>query len=288
MLYYLDLLNEDTNIFHTLLIKPLDNTLGQAWSAMLTKAIDDGFYCNEPKRIYALNDKWNNDGIMDNIKGCINIINEYKEGTIEFKDNLNYLHKYFEDFMLPDTTQHQFYLDAPEEVKEAIREFNILIHRREHSKRLSKHGKIVVSLDHENIKLRQKRRMTEEEASSFNNNIIAGDVVLKYCHKGKKILDIFIDDEITNRHVSAENITPHTDISPDFKIYFKDPFRSDFPERWEKWLVKNKQFFVNANIDLEDPMNTVGFGKVGKVIGDINKIEEQLIGITKIVNVRYN
>ena len=280
MIFYLDLIKDD--MIYTLAIESDDTILGKSWSKMLKDIIDSGVSVSEPERIYSLNNKWNLSLIKEQLLNCIDVVNDYKHNTIIYKDNLNYLHKYFEDFMRPDKSQYKFYQDAPELVKLAIREFNILIHRYEHMER-NKGGKIVVSLDN-----RPSRTMTVEEASLFNTKIEPGDVVLKYCHKGKKIIDIFIDNELNNKHVGNKNIIPQKDISADFKIYFDNPFKYDFDLRFNKWLKTNIKFFNNIGIDFSDPMNTIGFGKVRKIIGDIDIIEKEIYGIKEIYNVRYN
>ncbi len=280
MIFYLDLIKDDG--IYTLTIESNNTPLGKAWGQMLKDMVDSGISISEPERIYALNDKWNLNIIKEQLLGYIDIINDYKDNTIIYKDDLNYLHKYFEDFMRKDKPQHEFYIKSPKLVQRAIREFNILIHRYEHMER-NKGGKIVVSLDN-----RPTRLMTPEEASEFNTKIEAGDVTLKYCHKGKKVIDIFIDGELDNKHVGNKNIIPQREISADFKIYFDNPFKPDFDLRFNKWLNQNIDFFKDIGIDFNDPTNTIGFGKVGKILGPIDIIEKELYGVKEIYNVRYN
>lgn len=276
--FVLELLKEDGSIY-SLKIESIDTNLGKAWGNLLSESIDSDTQIDEPHRIYSLNDNWGFNEISSEIKKCVDVVNSYKEGTIEYKDNLNYLHKYFEDFMQPN---NEFYMSAPTNVREAIHEFNILIHRYEHKANVDQ-GKIVVSLTERPI-----RNMTIEEANEFDLELSPGDVTLKYCHKGKKIFDIFTDDEMDNRHVGDNNIKPQTCISSDFKIYFSDPIGGDIRNEFYDWLVTNDDFFLDIGIDLEDPMNTIGFGKVGRVVGDIDTIKKEIYGVTKIHNVRYN
>ena len=276
--FYLDLLKDDGSKY-TIEIEPINTNIGRAWTQLLRDAIDNGAMLTEPERIYSLNDKWSTKAIKKKLIECVNTVNSYKEGTIEYKNNWNYLHRYFEDFMQPDNI---FYLSAPEHVQFAIREFNILIHRLEHQER-NNNEKIVVTLNK-----RPRRLMTPEEASEFSLDLEDGDVVIKYCHKGKKVLDIFSDDELDNRHVSDTNIKPHKKISADFKIYLTQPISQNRKDEFHTWINENESFFNDLGIDFRDPLNTIGFGKCARIVGDIDKIKKEMYGVTKIDNVRYN
>ena len=281
MIFYLDLLKPDGSIY-TLSIESLDTFLGKGWSKLLKTSIDDGAVITEPNRIYALNDNWTPDSIKEQLLDCIDVVNIYKPDTIIYKDNLNYLHKCFEDFMRPDKPDNKFYEGAPGFVRHAIRELNIHIHRLEHMAR-SGNEKIVVSLNN-----RPRVDMTLNQALEFKCAVAPGDVMIKYCHKGKKITDIFSDDELGDRHVGNNNIIPQHKISADFKIYLSNPIEKDKWSQFDEWLGNNINFFDSIGIDLNDPMNTIGFGKVGHIIGNIDDIKKEIYGVTKIYNVRYN
>lgn len=278
MIFFLDLLKGDGSLY-TLTIESGDSELGIAWAKLLKASIDNGAIVTEPERIYYLNDKWDPALITEEMIKCIHIVNSYKKDTIIYKDNLNYLHKYFEDFVQPG---NQFFDAAPTEVRQAIRELNILIHRLEHMAR-QRSEKIVVSLSK-----RPRYEMTIDQALEFKRDIIPGDVMIKYCHKGKKITDIFTDDELDNRHIGNNNIKPQKKISADFKIYLSDPTIAGFWDKFDIWINNNMKFFNDVGIDLNNPMNTIGFGKVGSIVGDINNIKKEIYGVTKIYNVRYN
>jgi len=287
MIFHLHLLNEKTGSLHTIDIQPSNNVLGQSWSSLLKKAIlSKECWLVETDRIYHLNDEWSKDNILSKMKNCIKTVNDYDNIiNINLDDNIdqelmNHLHTFFEHLRGKDDNPPMWYINAPRNVKDAVTSFNVLIHRYEGFIMNYKHGKITVS-----YKNRPTREMTLEEKSYFNLDMQPGDVYLKYCHKGKDLLDIFKDKD---EHVGDENILPQHRISSDFNLNFSRSMDENIKNEFNEWLQNKKEFLKSINIDIENPSITIGKGVVGKIIADdLEQLQNSIFGVTKIHDITY-
>ena len=287
MIFHLHLLNEKTGSLHTIDIQPANNVLGQSWSSLLKKAIlSKECWLVETDRIYHLNDEWSKDNILAKMKNCIKIVNDYDNIiNVNLDDNIdqelmNHLHTFFEHLRGKDDNPPMWYINAPRNVKDAVTSFNVLIHRYEGFIMNYKHGKITVS-----YKNRPTREMTLEEKSYFNLGMQPGDVYLKYCHKGKDLLDVFKDKD---EHVGDENILPQHRISSDFNLNFSWSMNENRKNEFNEWLQNKKEFLKSINIDIEDPSITIGKGVVGKIItDDLKQLQDSIFGVTKIHDITY-
>jgi hypothetical protein len=287
MIFHLHLLNEKTGSLHTIDIQPANNVLGQSWSSLLKKAIlSKECWLVETDRIYHLNDEWSKDNILSKMKNCIKTVNDYYNIiNINLDDNIdqelmNHLHTFFEHLRGKDDNPPMWYINAPRNVKNAVTSFNVLIHRYEGFIMNYKHVKITVS-----YKNRPTREMTLEEKSYFNLDMQPGDVYLKYCHKGKDLLDVFKDKD---EHVGDENILPQHRISSDFNLNFSWFMDESEKNEFNGWLSDKKEFLNSIYIDIEDPSITIGKGVVGKIItDDLKQLQDSIFGITKIHDITY-
>ena len=286
MMFHLHLLNETSGKIHTINIKPYDTAIGKAWSNLLKEAIDSSdCWLIENDRLYYLNDRWSKDNIIVKMKECIHIVNEYNNLIDVNLDNpdqdlMNYLHTFFEKLRGKDESPPEWYINAPREVKDAVTKFNVLIHRWEAYDSMRNKPKITVG-----FKNRPTREMTLEEKGCFNLDLKPGEVYLKYCHKGKDILDVFKDND---NHVGNENILPQHKISSDFNINFAWQMKDHRKEKFNDWLSTKKDFLKSININIDDPAVTIGRGAVGKVVfSDMKRLKRKLFGVTKIHNITY-
>jgi hypothetical protein len=220
------------------------------------------------------------------MKNCIKTVNDYDNIiNVNLDDNIdqelmNHLHTFFEHLRGKDDNPPMWYINAPRNVKDAVTSFNVLIHRYEGFIMNYKHGKITVS-----YKNRPTREMTLEEKSFFNLGMQPGDVYLKYCHKGKDLLDVFKDKD---EHVGDENILPQHRISSDFNLNFSWFMAENRKNEFNEWLQNKKEFLKSINIDIEDPSITIGKGVVGKIItDDLKQLQDSIFGVTKIHDITY-
>jgi hypothetical protein len=285
MIFHLHLLNEKTDSLHTIDIQPANNILGQSWSTLLKKAIlSKECWLVETDRIYHLNDEWSKNNIITKMKNCIKAVNDYDNiinvnlDNIVDQELMNYLHTFFEHLRGKDDNPPEWYIAAPRNVKDAVSSFNILIHRYEGF--ITNYKKITVS-----YKNRPTREMTLDERSYFNLDMQPGDVCLKYCHKGKDLLDVFKDKD---DHIGKENILPQHRISSDFNLNFSWFMDESEKNEFNRWLSDKKEFLNSIHIDIEDPSITIGKGVVGKIIADdLKQLQDSIFGITKIHDITY-
>lgn len=167
-------------------------------------------------------DRFDNWGItretyVERLNEQIVIINSYqfivdRMVTVNSTQNdMNYLHKFFEDLRGEVTIGTAWYNDAPQYVKDAVNRFNILIHQLESTIRMStKHPTLVVT-----FKDRPRYLLTSDDIKHFTCKWEQGTVYINYCHVGKTVLDIF-----TNNDTIAEAVRPQTHYSADFMIKF--------------------------------------------------------------------
>ena len=176
---------------------------------------------------------WPNDGkdlnyYLKEIKDQIDTVNDYQPNTIvdNFKSNnlhknndkFNFLHKFFEDLRGPEDLGTPFYNNSPQNVKDAINRFNILIHECEH---------ILNEFSYPNIigtyKDRVRYELSEKDYEHFTFQWKFGHVYINYCETGKPLLDVFKDQDT---FIGKENVRPLKYYSADWMIKF-DPGTSD-------------------------------------------------------------
>jgi hypothetical protein len=147
----------------------------------------------------------------------IDIVNSYKYDTIishvtSDQDSLNYLHKFFEELRGEIDLGTEFYNHAPNNVKDAINMFNVLIHETEHLIRSNDTPTIVGT-----FKDRPRIKLTENDFLQFTFNWKYGEVYINYCEVGKTLLDVFKDND---SYIDKTNIRPQEYYSADFMIKF--------------------------------------------------------------------
>jgi hypothetical protein len=160
---------------------------------------------------------WGNNNIIKELNSVINKINSY-ENIIDRKvnddttqDDLNYLHKFFEDYRGEITEKTEWYDSCPEHIKESVTRFNVLIHMLEANIRTkNKHPTIVVT-----FKGSERIELSQNDIKNFTYRWTKDTVYINYCLVGKTVLDAYKDkDNIT------EAIRPQTHYSADFMIKF--------------------------------------------------------------------
>ena len=199
--------------------------------------------------------------LIEDLNMQINIINAYDRiidrnaSITTTQDDLNYLHKFFEDLRGEVTTGTPWFHKAPIEVKTALEKFNILIHLLEEQLRSPNYPTLVVTFNN-----RIRYLLTEEDMKYFTYYWKKGTVYINYCHVGKPVLDVYKDkDKI------ADAVRPQTHYSADFMIKF-GPSTNYFIFILRKiaintWLRFQKFKFKNPNI---------GYIPVADIIGEFD------------------
>jgi hypothetical protein len=209
-------------------------------------------------------------------------VNLYKPNTIENtisdynQDLLNYLHKFFEILRGPVEIGTKFYNEAPIEVKNAIDQFNVLIHECEHLLREKNQPTIVVTFQD-----RPRYELKDKDHQNFTFKWEFGTVYINYCEVGKPLLDVFKDQD---SHVGLDNIRPLNYYSADFMI----KFGPSVPEEYYQERSKNFQsWYSNQNFNFDKSKLSLGLIPVAKILDARNQKEiiESLIPYKRVRSV---
>jgi hypothetical protein len=234
-----------------LLFRVRETNIAQKWISELGNV--QGIYENNRFS------NWNNDKLINDLNSLIDIINNY-DSTINKKvsatvnqQDLNYLHKFFEDLRGEIKVGTPWFNSAPNNVKDAVQKFNILIHQLESSLRTkNKHPTLVIT-----FKGGERKELTEDDMKHFTYKWKQNTVYINYCHVGKTVLDVFKDQDNI-----AEGVRPQTHYSADFMIKFGPaPNLMAHLVRTlmiKLWLMKRKFSFKNLNLGMIPVADLVG------------------------------
>lgn len=210
----------------TLTFKVRDTRIAYKWFTELLK----DYELFETNRL----SNWGEHNFIEELNYHINVINEYdpvidrtvKDDSVQ--DDLNYLHKFFEDLRGEIDEGTTWYNSSPDHVKHSLNRFNVLIHQLESSLRTkNKHPTVVVT-----FKDRPRIELTDKDCEHFTYKWEQGCVYINYCQVGKTVLDAFKDNDKI-----AEAIRPQTHYSSDFMIKF-GPSSNWFLYKIRSFIIK--------------------------------------------------
>lgn len=222
-------------------------------------------------------DRFTNWGPCDLIKDlnfCIDTINNYDPiihnlSESPTQQDLNYLHKFFEDLRGDVKQGTDWFNNAPTHIQASVEKFNVLIHRLESELRTSNHPTVVVT-----FKDRPIINLSNDDMKHFTFRWTQGTVYINYCQVGKTVLDVFKDNDKI-----AEGIRPQEFYSADFMIKF-GPTMPYFLYLLRKlyitvWIKLQPFKFKNPN---------VGMIPVADIVSKIKK--EDLTKFNKVKGIR--
>jgi len=153
------------------------------------------------------------------INDCIDIINgfepivERRLTRLDDQDTLNYLHHIFEIYHgLLDQQTHEFWQRAPEPVRRALAELNILVHRCESVYRGAKPRHVVTWYG-----LPKDVKLDADDYRWFEEGTCFGTVYLNYVEIGKTLEDLAFDND---QYIADEAFKPFEHYSADFNVRF--------------------------------------------------------------------
>lgn len=228
---------------------------------------------DDPNRFYAFGNNEVNDAIKRINKVC-DIINDH-EPIIKRRitnpidqDTLNYLHHIFEVYHgLLDRQEHPFFLGASDEVKLALRNLNIEVHRCEALVNSRITGKyvfprhVVTWFD-----LPKNEQLDISDYDYFNEKVEFGSVYLNYVEIGKSLEHLATDFD---NHISDEAFKPFRYYSSDFVVKFyelDDTYLTERKNLMVKFYNDHLDFFKQRNLPFDHPYNKPGSIPVAKLI----------------------
>ena len=238
------LLIEYNNKF-TLRYRLRDNAFVPRWVGRVLLA-QQNYSIDDPDRFYGFGSieqqqqesiKW--------INQCVDIINNYdniidrKLTSVADQDTLNYLHNIFEKYhgMLATQT-HDFWNQAPKEVRTALANLNVLVHRCESVAKGAEPRHVVTYYG-----LPKTKTLTREDYNLFEPQAKFGTVYLNYVEIGKTLEDLAIDDD---KYIGDDAFKPWHYYSADFNVKFWQDdslLITELNAKIKQYYQDNQEFF---------------------------------------------
>lgn len=243
----------------------LDHPIALQW--VLRMAMRRPYPLDDPQRFYQFDsmDKEVQKG-LDSINKNIETINSYQQiiarrlESVNDQDTLNYLHHIFEIYHGGlDQQNHRFWNNAPENVRLALAQLNIDVHRCE--------GLAVMRPD----RTRPRFACTwfglpKTETLDFDLQYQYGElgwsfggVYLKYTEIGKPCIDLARDND---DYIADEMFKPFTHISADFEVRFHSQTQEQIDEKFDiakNYFENRRDFFERFDIYSSDDARILPF-----------------------------
>ena len=229
-----------------------DTSIAQRWAELLAESVEK-YSIDDPERLYGFDtEELERQRAVDAINKCVDTINDYKPGFVErrmtselIQDDLNYLHHIFEVYHGMLNEPHEFYLAAPTEVRKALGQLNLEVHRCEAMaegtvrKMLPTH--LVTYYD---MPRGPEHRLLEDaDYEHFTDFYEFGTVYLLYVEIGKTLQDMSIDND---DHIGDEAYKPFRHYASDFVIrYFGTSHETwnNYRKLFRKHYEENQDFY---------------------------------------------
>ena len=222
----------------TLQYRLRDNPVVPKWCERVESA-QAKYTIDDPKRFYGFGKiKEQTADAIARINSCIKQINSFNPvidrelKTVDDQDTLNYLHHIFEVYHGPlDQQTHELWQRAPIEVRRALADLNILVHRCESVQRKALPRHVVTYYG-----LPKDQLLDHSDYSVFEDTVKFGTVYLNYAEIGKTLDDLTIDND---QYIFESGFQPFRHYSADFNV----KFWNDSPRQVELNRVKIKQYY---------------------------------------------
>lgn len=218
MSLYIDLVGHNTL---TLEFQLLDSPLAELW---VERMKNRGQYSlDHPDRFYGFNSREEEVKRAEHyICSCIDTINCYQKiidqpfTNYQDQDCLNYLHNVFERFHGQlDQQDTDFWNHAPYEVRQALANLNLAVHRCESVSRGARPRFVCTWYGMpKTLHLPQEHMLKYSTMSTF-----FGTVYLNYCEIGKTLEDLSVDRD---NYIGDDMFKPYDFYSADFVVKFWD------------------------------------------------------------------
>ena len=232
----------------TLEFQLLDSPLTQLW---VERMHSRGEYpLNHPDRFYGFNDpKQEIQRAEHYVQSCINTINLYQPiveqsfTNCQDQDCLNYLHNIFERYHGQlDQQSNNFWIQAPEEVRQALANLNLAVHRCESMARGARPRFVCTWYGMpKTLHIPLEHMLKYSTMSTF-----FGTVYLNYCEIGKTLEDLATDRD---RYIGDDMFKPFDFYSADFVVKFWDETSEEIRvrlERMEQYYNTQQEFFQSC------------------------------------------
>ena len=200
----------------TLNFNILDNPVANLWLERMS--VRDQYPLDHPDRFYGFNTQEQEEArALEMIQASINTINNYipiitkNLNTVQDQDTLNYLHNIFEHHHgLLDHQDQEFFVNAPQAVKQALADLNINVHRCESVTRGNRPRFVCTWYG-----LPKTKTLSDDMFEYGTLNPKFGSVCLNYCEIGKTLEDLTQDKD---NYIGDDAFKPFNHYSADFNV----------------------------------------------------------------------
>jgi hypothetical protein len=215
-----------------------DHAVTEKWCERLETA-QTQYTIDDPTRFYGFGSlEQQQADAISRINSCIDVINEFdpiierRIISISDQDTLNYLHHIFEVYHgLLDQQTHEFWQRAPQTVRTALANLNILVHRCESTYRSAMPRHVVTYFG-----LSKTKILDIDDYKYFTDNYQFGTVYLNYVEIGKTLEDLAQDND---HYIADDAFKPFQHYSADFNVKFRD----DDPKQLYQKHIKIKNYY---------------------------------------------
>lgn len=224
-----------------------NNPIADAWVERMSQR--DAWPLDDPARFYGFDSEEKEQQRAENyILQCIQVINDYKPiihrpfTSVYDQDYLNYLHHVFETYHgLLDQQNHDFWIQAPDTVRQALANLNIAVHRCESLG--TPQPRLVCTW----FGMPKIYKLSPDQAVQYGSMTVPfGTVCLNYVEIGKTLEDLAEDQD---QYISDDAFQPWQRYSADFFVPFFDIDTRVRLPAMEKYLQQHQEFFVARHIN---------------------------------------
>jgi hypothetical protein len=180
------------------------------------------------------------------IEQCITTINQHTpiiEREFDWsQDSLNYLHNIFERYHgLLDQQTSEYWQQAPDQVKQALSELNLAVHRCETVLEGAKPRFVCTWFG-----MPKTKKLDPAQLVQWGETQIQfGTVYLNYCEIGKTVEDLAHDNDA---YIGDEAFRPFSYYSADFNVAFFDQDLSSKEPSMQQYIDQHRDFFLAHHI----------------------------------------
>jgi hypothetical protein len=252
---------------YQLKFKVLDNPIAELW---IERMFARGSYpLDHPNRFYGFNSKEVEiTKAQTFLQRCVDTINQYNKiitRSIDAQDQdcLNYLHNIFELYHGLLDQQHEFWTQAPKEVKQALADLNIAVHQAESATRSNNPRFVCTWYSMPKTKILDMELMRKYGTLTTK----FGTICLNYAEIGKTLENLSMDRD---NYISDSAFKPFSHYSADFVAYFYDLDQTEKLNSMKTYYEQHRDFFINAGIEsFNDPRALPLKFPVAELIGNV-------------------
>ena len=238
-----------------------DTHIAKLWLDRM--ALRDQYPLDNPDRFYGFNSREQEEArALSMIQKSIDTINSYspiitkKINSVYDQDTLNYLHNIFERYHgLLDHQDQEFFVNAPQEVKTALADLNINVHRCESIIRGNRPRFVCTWYG-----LPKTKTLSNELMAEYGTlNTKFGSVCLNYAEIGKTLEDLTQDRD---SYIGDDAFKPFSHYSADFNVrFYEEPMKSIYDKiaNMHDYYSTHYDFFAERGYNKFSPLLPLKF-----------------------------